>query len=395
MVDDSPRAIPESPRDLHVALAHDWLVGMRGGERVLERLAARFGPCDLHVMVADGRSHGPAIDACRLHTSSLQRVPGAAGRLRRWLLPLYPRAVESLRVDPRTDLLISSSSALIKGIRLPERARHICYCHAPPRYLWSIPDQYDGESLIARLRGLGLRRFRTRLCDWDRDAARRIDAFIANSTATADDIRRCYDRDSTVIHPPVRTDYFTPGDDQRDDFFLVVSALEPYKRIDLAIAAAHRCDVPLRIVGSGSQAQTLRALGNGRTAFLGRLPDEQVRSLYRRARALLFPGREDFGIAPVEAMACGCPVIAYAQGGASDWMRPGCGMAVSEQTVDAFADAISAFRSGDVSWSAQQCRDNALRFSEARFDRELAAFIDDFLRREAAGQSGSSVPHPA
>lgn len=368
----------------HIALAHDWLVGMRGGERVLDRLARLFGPTDLYTMVHDRTlSHTPAIDACTIHTSFMQRWPSGAGHLRRWYLPLYPRAVETLRIPPRRfDLLISTSSALIKSIKPPVDADgrtipHLCYCHTPPRYLWDQRDDYAGRNLTGKLRIAGLIASGARLREYDRRTSSRITAFIANSTHTAKRIKRVYHRDAEVVHPPVDVEFFT-GDPsvKRESFFLVVSALEPYKRIDLAVIAAIQAGVQLRIAGGGSQFANLKHLaGNAQNIeFLGPKNQTDLRNLYRRARALLFPGMEDFGIVPVEAMACGCPVVAFDQGGSEDWMADGCGLTFDQQSSDALNHAIHRFKN-ELTSDAEKCRTNALRFASQKFDNEISEIV--------------------
>lgn len=369
-----------------IALAHDWLVGMRGGERVLDRLATLFGPTDLFLMVHDAsRRYTPALDACIIHTSSLQRWPGAAGRLRRWYLPLYPRAVESLRLEPHFDLLISTSSAMIKAIMPPMRrdgrgrAPHLCYCHCPARYLWSLTEEYGSGGWAGHLRRAGFGVFGNRLRRYDRETCDRVDTFLANSAHTARAIESCYGREATVVHPPVDTGFFTPGPSiGRGEHFLVISALEPYKRIDLAIHAANALRVPLRIGGDGSQDGFLRRLAGPTVTFLGPLDNQQTRDEYRTARALLFPGIEDFGIVPVEAMACGCPIIALHRGGAEDWMTDRVGVRFEQQSAAALCEAMRQFESTAI--DADACRRNALRFDVPTFDaamqRQVARSLD-------------------
>ncbi|MCK4872311.1 MAG: glycosyltransferase [Phycisphaerales bacterium] len=363
---------------MRIALAHDWLVGMRGGEHVLDRIASLVAgsePTPLYVMVSDGHAHIDTIDACRVVTSPLQRLPGGAGRLRRWYLPLYPWAVGHIRVES-CDLLISTSSAAIKGITPPPGARHICYCHSPARYIWSRTSHYGGG-----LSGLGLRVVREHYRRWDQRTAATVDTFIANSSYTAEQIRRCFGCESVVIHPPVRTEYFTPDPDvTRGEALLVVSALEPYKRVDLAIEAANRLRVPLLIAGDGSQRDKLAALAGPTVTMLGRVSDDEVRSLLRTARAFVFPAMEDFGIAPVEAMACGCPVIALRGGGALDTVTNETGVFFDEQTTDALVDAIGRF--GEHRFISAAIRIHAEQFSEAAFDRQMRHVIDTEIGRD-------------
>ncbi len=375
-----------------VVFAHDWLVGMRGGERVLERLVTRYGPGPLMLLVDDGRPHGAAIDACPRHCSFLQRVPGGRGGLRRHLLPLMPLAVGRLRPPP-CRLLLSSSSAVMKSIRPPRDAVHVCYCHSPARYAWDQAADYAvGQGGLVRR--LGLAAIGPAFRRWDRRTAARVDVLLANSRHTAERIRRAYGREAIVVPPPVRTDFFTPDSTvAREDWLLVVAALEPYKRTDLVIAAAERAGVPLRIAGGGSQAavlEQLAAAARGRGAdirLLGRVDDEELRSLYRRARGLVFPQVEDFGIVPVEALACGCPVVAVARGGALDTITDAVGVLIERQEVDALAAGIERLLAAPP--PAPACRRQAERFSEAAFDAAMDAVILAALGRGPAAVAGS------
>ncbi len=362
---------------VRIALAHDWLVGLRGGELVLDRLARLFGPTDLHVLVSDGRPLTAAIDACRVRTSPLQHLPGAAGALRRWYLPLYPWAVDRLQVEA-CDLLVSTHSAVIKSIRPPPGAVHLDYCFSPARYLWEQTADYAGGGTTGWLRRAGLSTMREAFARWDRRTADRVTRFVALSHHTAERIRRCWGREAEIVHPPVRTGFFTPdATTPREEFLLVVAALEPYKRTDLVIEAANRGRLPLKVVGSGSQLRSLRALAGPTVEMLGRVGDEQLRDLYRRARALVFPQLEDFGIVAVEALATGCPVVAYRAGGALDIVTESTGIFFERQTVEALQDALRQMETKTP--AAEACRTRALRFSEAVFDRAMLQLAVELL----------------
>jgi glycosyltransferase involved in cell wall biosynthesis len=376
-----------------IALAHDWLCGFRGGEVVLERIAAaaagRFEVAGLYTMFDDGRPLSPAVDALRarglIHASPLSRPPGAL-KLRRWLLPLYPRAVAGLsrrlhrehQVRP-IDLLISTSSAAIKGLRTPPGVPHVCYCHSPARYVWSRRGDYGGTGVRAALRRAGLRLYAEPFKTWDRRSAANVTTFIANSRHTAAEIARCWGRASVVVHPPVRTDFFTAGSThEREDFWLVVSALEPYKRIDLAIRAAALARARLVIAGTGSQRRALERLARkarARAEFRGRIDDEELRRLYRAARLMVFPQVEDFGIAAAEAVCCGCPVIARRQGGALDIVEAGLsGSWFSEAEPEAVAAAAAdapapGFRIDAARWSGES-------FDRAFWDAALGVPVE-------------------
>jgi glycosyltransferase involved in cell wall biosynthesis len=362
-----------------IALAHDWLVGMRGGERVLDRLARLFGPTDLYTLVSDGRPLSEAISACRVRTSPLQRAPGARGRWRRHYLPLMPWAVGRLRVAP-CDLLISTSSAVMKSIRPPPRAPHLCYCHSPARYVWAQTAAYAARPGTSGglVRWAGLRAVRRPFQRWDRMTASRVTRFLANSAHTAQLIRSCFGREAHVVHPPARTGWFTVDPAvKREPWLLVVAALEPYKRTELAVEAANRGGFHLKVAGAGSQLDVLRAAAGPTVEILGRQEEPALRDLYRRARALLFPQVEDFGITAVEAQATGCPVVALAAGGARDIVTDATGVLFETQTAEALLEAVEALNRVDI--DPASCRLNAERFSEEAFDRAILEHVRALL----------------
>ena len=381
------RPVVVEPRPIRIALAHDWLCGYRGGEAVLERIALALAPTyrieDLYVLFDDRQPVAPAIDALRHVASPLQHVPGGPTRMRRWLLPAYPTGVARLGAKLRRDhdknpidLLISTSSAAIKGLRPPPGAAHLCYCHSPARYVWHARQDYAGRGFTGRLRSAGLTLASKPYRAWDRATAKNVTRFLANSHHTADQIRHCFGRDSHVVHPPVRTDLFTPDPTlPREDFWLVVSALEPYKRVDLAIAAAKRAGHTLLVAGDGSQRRQLEADAGDNVRFLGRVSGQKLVSLYRRARVLLFPQVEDFGIVAVEAQACGLPVVARRAGGALDTLiEDETGVFFDAPTPRAVIDAVArAPMPGDA------CRANAVRFSESAFDDALRRHVHEVL----------------
>ncbi|MCC5822366.1 MAG: glycosyltransferase [Phycisphaerales bacterium] len=381
---DGPAPVSaDAPR---IALAHDWVVAHRGGERVLAAIADALpaNPVHLYTMFHNGTPISRRIDTCPTTVSDLNALPAA---LRRWLLPRYPRAVDQLSehlaghhdLNP-IDLLVSTSSVAIKALRPPAGVPHLCYCHTPARYLWSQTEAYATPGLKGRLRAAGLRLFRKRLRRWDRDTADRVTAFLANSAYTRDLIRTVYDRDAEVLHPPVRTDFFTPDPSvPRDGSLLVVSALEPYKRVDLAIDAAARTGRALTVIGTGSHERVLRARARNRAGitFLGHASDDIVRAHMRRAHAFLMPQVEDFGITAVEAQACGTPVVALRAGGALDTVIDArTGVLADETTPESFAAALERLPNDP----AAPCRENALRFSETGFRTRFLALLERHLR---------------
>lgn len=381
---DTPQDSPAQGRTARIALAHDWLCGVRGGEHVLVRIAeavaARHECAAIFTMFDDGNPYGPALDSCPHYVSRIGRLPFARTHLRRWLLPLYPACVADLSAQlarahaaEPIDLVISTSSAAIKGLRTPPGVPHLCYCHSPARYVWSQGKEYSGG-----LRGLGLKAYGPRFRAWDARTAAHVTTFIANSTHTAREVQRCYRREARVIFPPVRTEFFTPSNGPRADHWLVVCALEPYKRVDLAIAAANEAGARLVIVGDGSEAQRLRSLAGPTVTFLGRISDEALREEYRHARVLIFPQVEDFGIVAAEAQACGLPVAARRAGGALDIVREGVtGAFFDEPTPAALRRAVDACPAR----CEAACRDNAARFSEAAFDAAMVREMESLLQR--------------
>lgn len=366
-----------------IALAHDWCCGYRGGEAVLDaiaRVADQIGEAGpLFVMFDDGAPLAKHVDRIERRASFLTRVPGAT-RFRRWLLPFYPEAVAHLggmlgraHATRPFDLLVSTSSAAIKGLRAPPGVPHLCYCHTPARYLWSIEQEYADSWL----RGLGLQLLGPGLREWDQRTAAHVTTFLANSRHTARLIDRCYAREARVVYPPVRTDFFTPDERERGPEWLVVGALEPYKRVDLAIDAANLAKHPLLIAGKGSVERELRARAGPTVRFLGRVSNEELRDRCRSAALLLFPQVEDFGIIAVEAQACGMPVVARAAGGALETVIEGkTGAFFDEPTPEAIVAATR--RAWDV--KSEACRANAERFGEDVFERTM--------RREIMGRLG-------
>ncbi len=389
MVDNPPQPDPHHHRDHsgpRYALAHDWLCGYRGGEAVLERLAAlalETGRIDrLYTMFDDRRPLAPTIDTLSRCISPLNALPDT---WRRWLLPMYPLAVRSLARKLRTrqkhtpvDLLISTSSAAIKGLRAPPGVPHLCYCHAPARYVWSVRSEYEGgRSIPDRLRAAGLATVGSTYRAWDRATAANVTTFLANSTHTAAEIKRCFGRDAEVVFPPVRTEFFTPDNTiPGEEFWLFAGALEPYKRADLAAEAAQLAGAKLIIVGRGSMEAALRQRYEpAGVEFCGRVTDEHLRDLYRRAKLLVFPQIEDFGITAVEAQACGCPVVARHAGGALDTVVAGkTGVFFADADPRAITDAASA-----CPQDPKACRANAERFAESVFDNTMRTHIQQCL----------------
>ncbi len=298
---------------MRVAIVHDWLTGMRGGEKVLSLLCGLIPQADLLTLIHVPGACDERIENMRIITSFLDDFPQVK-RYYRYLLPLMPFAIEQMRTT-HYDLVISCSHCVAKGIIRSPDAPHVCYCFTPMRYVWDHARIYRRRMPLS---GLVLRAMRGYFRAWDKRSATHVDKFIANSHNVAERIERIYGRLSEVIHSPIDTAFFKPSDVAREDFYLMVTAFSPYKRIDQAILAFRELSLPLRIIGDGPQMKVLRRRLPPNVRLMGWASDEAVRDHYRRCKALVFPGEEDFGMVPLEAMACGAPVIAYGAGGAME-----------------------------------------------------------------------------
>ncbi len=367
-----------------VVLVHDWLTGMRGGEKCLEPLCRRWPDARLLTLLHKRGSVSPAIESVRIQASRLNWLPRVE-RYYRYLLPLMPFAAGWRVTD--ADLVVSLSHAVAKSARPPAGVPHVCYCFTPMRYAWHMKDAYfRNTGVFGRLKAKAVDALLCRIRDWDRRTADRVTHFVAISNTVRDRIRDCYDRDAAVIYPPVDTDFYTPTNEAREDFYLVVSALAPYKRFDLAIDACTKLGKKLVVIGSGQHAAKLKAGAGPNVSFLGWQPDEVIRDHLRRAKALLFPGEEDFGIVPLEAQACGCPVIGFARGGLTETVRAlgeaaePTGVFFSEQTVDAACEAIERFERSADRFDPRAARHQAVLFRKDRFEAELFGYLDGVLR---------------
>ncbi|MCD4739295.1 MAG: glycosyltransferase [Anaerolineae bacterium] len=361
-----------------IALVHDWLNQQGGAERVLEELHALLPLAPIHTSIYWQAGMPAAYRAWDIRTSWMDHLPGIY-RHHQLYFPLYALTFARLNLQRRGyDLIISNKSGFCHGVQTGD-IPHLSYCLAPTRYVWEYEAYAARESLSPLLKG-ALNPVVKLLRRWDYAVAQRPTThFIAISTAIQERIRRYYGRESEVIYPPVAIERYHPAA-QHADYYLIVSRLVPYKRIDLAVRAFNELGLPLLIVGSGRDRETLEALAKSNIQFLGHLPDEDVRGLLARCKAFVFPGREDFGIAPVEAQAAGRPVIAYGVGGALDTVVAGeTGAFFHEPTSESLAAAVRTFDASAVDPLA--CRGNAERFSAARFQQEMGAVIERTLRR--------------
>jgi glycosyltransferase involved in cell wall biosynthesis len=372
-----------------VALAHDWLTGLRGGERVLDELAGMFPDADLYTLIHVPGSTSERIEKLRIHTSPLSRLPGVATRYRA-LLPLFPWAIERFRL-PAYDLVVSTSHAVAKGIRVAPGTLHVCYCFTPMRYVWDQADAYLGRGLrraLAAPLAAGLRRWDVRT-----STPERVHRFVAISRTIADRIARHYGRSAEVIYPPVDVARVQGvGEVARGDFFLLVGGFVPYKREDVAIEAFRALGWPLVVAGDGPGRARLEAAAPPNVRFTGRISDDELARLYAGCRALVYPQDEDFGIVPVEAQAAGAPVIAYARGGATETVvagsddpaapAPATGLWFEPQTPEALVAALRRFAEIEARFDRRGIRAHADRFSCERFRAEMSAFLQ---RAQAEG----------
>lgn len=344
---------------------------MRGGEKVIEQIKLLFPEAPLACLATTREKLAPCLAEAEYTNSLLDRL-GPLKSFYKQLLPLHPWLIGTISVDPETELCVSSDASMIKGIRLPEGCQHICYCHSPPRYLWDLEDQYTAGSRLSRLVfgmcGDYLRRF-------DKRAATRVDRFIANSQFVAERIRRIYGQECDVVYPPVDVDQFQLT--ERDEgYYLVVSQLTPYKKVELAVRACERSKRRLVVIGTGEELKHLQTIAGEYVTLRGHASWPEVIEAFHGCRAFLYPQVEDFGITAVEAQACGKPVLAFGQGGATETVIDGkTGLHFAEQTVESLIDAMQQLERGEHQITPAQCRANAERFSQDRFRREMAEIV--------------------
>jgi len=363
---------------MRVAVVHDWLNGMRGGEKVLEAILELYPEAVVYTLFHEAGRVSQRIESHQIVTSWLDRIPGIYRHYRN-LLPLFPAAIGSLDLRGY-DLVISSSHAVAKGVRAGS-ATHICYCHTPIRYLWDAEADYAFNAAYR----LAMQVVREPLRRWDREKARKVDHFVANSRFVRERIRKYYGRDAVVIQPPIDTHFFTPeasptASDNREDFYLIAGALVPYKRVDLVIGAFNQLGRRLVVAGSGPALKSLRQLARGNVEFRGWVTDDELRRLYRSAKGLVMAAREDFGMVAVEAQACGCPVIAFGAGGGSETTQDGInGVLFAEQHVDDIVHAVRRLES--MTWPVDQVWRQVEIFSrenfQVRFRKLITGCIDE------------------
>lgn len=378
---------------VRIALVHDWLTGMRGGERVLHELALMYPDADLYTLIHVAGSTSPAIEHLDIRPSPLSRIPGVAAHYRK-LLPLFPWAIGRLHARGY-DLVISTSHAVAKGLPTDPGTPHLAYCLTPMRYVWDQVDAYLGRGLRRALAAplvAYLRRF-----DLRTSAPDQVTRFVAISNAVADRIRRHYGRESGVVFPPIDVESIRPSGKASDDFYLLVGGFVPYKREALAIEAFRRLGRRLLVAGDGPGRRALQSSAPANVEFTGRISDGELADLYARCRALVYPQEEDFGLIAVEAQAAGRPVIAYGRGGATDTVRPlgaaprataedpPTGIWFEQQTPESLAEAVERFEAVEDHFDPHAIRSWAERFGPERFRSGILREIAPLLAAGAAG----------
>lgn len=360
---------------MSTAIVADWLPVYGGAEHVIAEFAMLWPDAPIFSTIANPSRLGPLASA-DIRTTHLQKWYRLTGK-HQWLLPWMPRAIEE--IDLRGfDTIISSSHAIAKGLVPPSTARHICYCHTPMRYAWEMEDEYLDDFRIPKF----LRRIiKDKLRDirrWDLTSAKRVDTFIANSTTVQERIQRVYNRDAEVITPPVSERFFEkPLADAPREYYLTIGRLVPYKRYDLMIHAANKLQLPLKVAGTGQDMERLKKLAGPTIEFLGFVPDDELFALYSSAKALLFGAYEDAGVVPIEAQACGTPVVCFGKGGVLDTVINGkTGVYFAAQEIDSVTDAVQRF--AGIQFNPEAIRVHATQFSAAKFREKVLRGIDNY-----------------
>ena len=356
---------------MKVAIVADWLTNMGGAERCVVNFKEIYKDAPIYTTMYNPNKLDKDLQNLDVRTSFLQKWVKKGHQK---FLPLMPFAFENFDLS-EYDVILSSTSSCSKGVITGSKSVHICYCHTPMRYAWEFYHEYVNNSGMGKLKKKLLRIYMNYMRMWDRLSADRVDYFIANSENVAKRIWKYYRRESVVIHPPVRCNLFNISD-QDEDYFLVLSRLVGYKRIDLAVEAFNKLGLPLVIIGAGEEMEHLKSIAKDNVKFLGRQPDEVIKEYYAKCRAFIFPGEEDFGITPLEAMSSGRPVIAFGKGGALDTVVDGkTGVFFKEQTTESLVDAIERF--DKMKFDKQEIRKHAETFDEAIFKQKIEEFVKE------------------
>ena len=370
---------------MKIAFICDWLTGTRGGERCLEAMCEVYPDADIFTLVHFPGSVSKTIESHKIYTSFIQRLPGNSKTFRRYL-PLFGHAIRKFDLS-KYDFVLSFSHCVAKSIIVPDHVPHICYCHTPMRYAWHMRHEYLSVYKGPKKWAAGI--MLNYLKSWDKKTSVGVTHFIANSKNIRNRIKDAYDRNSTVIYPPVDCDRFTPSG-HSDGYYLIVSALVPYKKIDLAVKAFNDTYRKLLVVGNGSELENLKAMASANITFVENASDDQVVEYMRKCSALIFPGEEDFGIVPLEAQACGKPVIAFARGGALETViglnqsqaeaSNATGIFFYEQNSETLCNAIQLLEKKSDMFDANKCRDNAIRFDRSVYKQTIQKFIENVTK---------------
>ena len=360
---------------MKIAFVHDFLLRMGGAERVLKTLMDEYPDAPVYTLLYDEKKCGKVFAKERVRTSSLQKWPRFIPGMHKFMFPFMPSAVEAFDLS-EFDVVVSSSNAYAHGIVTNLETKHICYTHSPMRYAWDYTHEYLKEQNLGAIGESIVSRLMHKVRMWDFLAADRVDIRVANSKTVQNRIRKYYRQESQIIHPPVDVDRFHPQDNH-EGFFLIVSSLTRYKNIDLAIELFNKLGKRLVIIGEGSDKARLQRMAADNVDFLGFKPDELVKEYFENCRAFIFPGEEDFGIAPLEAMACGKPVLAYKKGGLTETMLEGkTGQFFSEPTVASMEEGLTQLLINEKEYSSKEIANHARKYSRQAFVRQMKALIE-------------------
>jgi len=375
--------MPQQTRQPRIAIAHDFLTRLGGAERVAAVLADIFPHAPIYTLLYDAAGVGAIFPPWRVQTSHLQRLPAFLRRRAKWLLPFFPQAVEAMDFSDY-DIVLTSSTAWMQGIVTGTQTRQICYCHSPARFLWDWAHAYQKENKISGIKKWLARPILRSLRIWNRLSAHRVDTFLANSKTVQQRIAKYYRRDAAVLYPPVDTDRIARGN-SHENYFLIVSQLTSYKKLDQAISVFNKLRRRLVIVGEGPQKEYLQAIAGPTVELLGRQSDETIATLLQHCRGFILPGEEDFGIAPVEAMAAGKPVLALGRGGATETVidvrsaekgsKAPTGVLFAEPTARSLEDGLAILLAHEKAFDAIKIRQHAEQFTEAAFREKIEQIV--------------------
>lgn len=358
-----------------IALVHDFLLKLGGAERVLKVFADTFPEAPIYTLLYDEKSVGNVFPKERVRPSALQKLPRFIRKRQKYLLPKMPRAIEEMDFS-EFDIVLSSNSAFTHGIVTNTDTKHVCYCHSPMRYAWDWKNEYIEEQNIGRIKKAAIALLLNKIRMWDQIAADRADEYIANSKTVRNRIMKYYRKNSDIIYPPVDVSRFKPQK-KKENFFLIVSTITPYKKIDLAVQLFNKIGKELVIIGEGPQKAYLQSIAGSNISFLGFKSDKETTEYFQNARGFIFPGEEDFGITPVEAMAAGTPVLAYGKGGVTETVIPGVtGEFFTQPTVDSMEQGLARLLVNEKNYVMKTMRDQAEKFCQDRFIKEIKKKIN-------------------